>query len=151
MRAVIQRVTRASVMVDGSIVGSIGKGLCLLVGITNGDEPKDIEYLVRKILNLRLFDDEDGKMWKKGVQDLDLEILSVSQFTLYAKTEKGLKPDFHLAMKSSLSKDFYERFLQKLKDDYRADRIQDGQFGAMMDVAIHNDGPVTIILDSRQK
>ncbi|KAJ1962021.1 D-tyrosyl-tRNA(Tyr) deacylase [Dispira parvispora] len=124
MRAVLQRVTKASVTVDSEVVGAIEKGICILVGITVNDEAKDIDYIVRKVLNLRIFDDESGKMWKKSVKDLDLEILSVSQFTLHAKTEKGSKPDFHLAMSSQTSKVFYETFLEKLRSAYKPDKIQ---------------------------
>ncbi|KAJ1925768.1 D-tyrosyl-tRNA(Tyr) deacylase [Tieghemiomyces parasiticus] len=137
MRAVLQRVTQASVEVEGSVVGAINKGVCVLVGITHEDGAKDIEYIVRKVLNLRVFDDEDGSMWKKSVKELNLGVLS------------GSKPDFHLAMKSAQSKEVYQQFLDKLRADYRPDMVQDGSFGAMMNVKIQNDGPVTIILDSR--
>ncbi|KAJ1978505.1 D-tyrosyl-tRNA(Tyr) deacylase [Dimargaris xerosporica] len=149
MRAVIQRVTEASVAVNGEVISSIGKGLCVLIGITHEDEAKDIDYMVRKVLNLRLFDDETGKMWRKSAKDLGLEILSVSQFTLYAKA-KGNKPDFHCAMPGSASKDYYHTFLEQLRAAYDPTKIKDGEFGAMMSVNIVNDGPVTIQLDSRQ-
>ncbi|KAI8914726.1 hypothetical protein PhCBS80983_g00862 [Powellomyces hirtus] len=150
MRAVIQRVTSASVTVNSEIVGKIGRGLALLVGISVTDEQKDVDWLVKKIVGLRLFDDEAGKAWSKSVKDLDLEILSVSQFTLYALTNKGSKPDFHLAAKSDVSKDMYMSFLGQLKQAHKPHRVQDGVFGAMMSVEIVNDGPVTIVLDSTQ-
>ncbi|KAI9295244.1 D-tyrosyl-tRNA deacylase [Neoconidiobolus thromboides FSU 785] len=151
MRALIQRVKSGSVTVDGKIISSIGKGLLILVGITTKDEVKDIDFMIKKILNFRLFEDEEGNPWKKSVKDLDLEILSVSQFTLYAKVRKGNKPDFHRAMKSTDSKSFYTEFLNKLKSNYAENKVQDGEFGAMMDVQLINDGPVSIWIDSNDK
>ncbi|KAI8896632.1 D-Tyr tRNAtyr deacylase-like domain-containing protein [Globomyces pollinis-pini] len=148
MRVVIQRVKQASVIVDGEIISSIGKGFCLLVGIKEGDEEKDIDYMVKKILSIKLFENEDDKFWKENIQKHKIEILSVSQFTLYAKTTKGTKPDFHLAMKGEQSSLLYSLFLSKLRDNYQSDKIKDGKFGAMMDVSIVNDGPVTILLDT---
>ncbi|KAJ9090286.1 D-tyrosyl-tRNA(Tyr) deacylase [Entomophthora muscae] len=139
MRAIIQRVTTASVTVEGSVVGSIGKGLCVLVGITHEDTDKDLDYIVKKILNLRLFENAEGKFWANSVKDSELEILCVSQFTLYAETKKGSKPDFHKAMKSDLSSAFYGKFLDSLKKAYVAEKIKDGVFGAMMQVNINND------------
>ncbi|WP_411027369.1 D-aminoacyl-tRNA deacylase, partial [Salmonella sp. s54925] len=108
MRAIIQRVKRASVTVDGEVVSCIKQGLCVLVGICNDDTRKDLEYIVNKVLKLRLFE-EDGKRWKKSVMDLDYEVLCVSQFTLMSVL-KGNKPDFHKAMDGELSKHFYEEF-----------------------------------------
>ncbi|KAI8803075.1 D-Tyr tRNAtyr deacylase-like domain-containing protein [Cladochytrium replicatum] len=152
MKAVIQRVTSASVTVDGNIVGAIGKGLCVLVGIMVDDTDADANYIVNKLVNLRVFNDPaTGQMWKKSAKDLSLGILCVSQFTLYGKTTNGNKPDFHLAMKSERSKEFYHAFLDKLRVAHDPDKIQDGVFGAMMDVNIANDGPVTLIVDSRDK
>ncbi|CEG62884.1 Putative D-tyrosyl-tRNA(Tyr) deacylase [Rhizopus microsporus] len=149
MRAVIQRVTKASVTVDNRVVGSIQKGLCVLLGIATDDTEKDIDYMVNKILNIRVFDD-NGVMWKKGVKDAGLELLCVSQFTLQANTVKGNKPDFHRAMKSEQAKTMYGQFLDKLGKAYDPAKIQDGEFGAMMSVDISNDGPVTLQLDSRK-
>jgi len=149
MRIVLQRVKKASVTVNGEVVSSIGRGICLLVGIQQEDVSNDIDFLIKKVLSLRVFPDETGKMWTKSVKDLNLEILSVSQFTLYA-TLKGNKPDFHLAMKAEQSKQFYSQFLQDLKKSYQEDKIKDGVFGAMMDVEIINEGPVTLELDSRK-
>ncbi|EGD73639.1 D-tyrosyl-tRNATyr deacylase 1 [Salpingoeca rosetta] len=150
MRAVVQRVVRASVAVGDEVVSQIDRGLCVLVGITHDDTPADIDYIAKKILTLRLFEDENGKMWKKSAQDLDLDVLCVSQFTLYAKCKKA-KPDFHMAMPGSASKEFYESFLHKIRSDYREDKVKDGEFGAYMKVDIVNDGPVTIMLDSNQR
>ncbi|KNC98362.1 D-tyrosyl-tRNA(Tyr) deacylase [Spizellomyces punctatus DAOM BR117] len=149
MRAILQRVSSASVTVNGEIVGKIGKGICVLIGISGDDEGKDVNWMVKKLTSVRVFEDGNGKPWTKSVKDLDLEILSVSQFTLYALSNKGSKPDFHLAMKSDQSKDMYTTFLEKLKAAYKPERVQDGVFGAMMQVNILNDGPVTLILDSR--
>ncbi|XP_068688715.1 D-aminoacyl-tRNA deacylase-like [Montipora foliosa] len=146
MRAIVQRVTTASVSVDGEVISCIGKGLCVLLGISKYDTSKEIEYMVRKILNLRVFDD-DGQRWKKSVVDKNLEILCVSQFTLQAVL-KGNKPDYHLAMGGEQSENFYQDFLQHLRSAYRADAIQDGKFGAYMQVHIQNDGPVTISLET---
>lgn len=146
MRAIIQRVTQASVSVDGEVISSIGKGLCVLLGISKHDTPKEIEYMVRKILNLRVFDD-DGQRWKKSVVDKNLEVLCVSQFTLQAVL-KGNKPDYHLAMGGEQSEAFYQDFLQHMRTVYRAEAIKDGKFGAYMQVHIQNDGPVTISLET---
>ena len=143
MKAVIQRVSRASVTVDGEVISSIGRGLCVLVGIHRDDTEEQMEFVVRKILNLRVFDDENGKRWNKSVKDLDLEILCVSQFTLY-HIIKGNKLDFHMSMGGDASKTFYDKFLGRMKADYQAERIKDGRFGAMMQVEIVNDGPVTL-------
>ncbi|KAI8583055.1 hypothetical protein K450DRAFT_268583 [Umbelopsis ramanniana AG] len=149
MRAVLQRVARASVSVDEQVVSSIGKGICVLVGISVDDNESDIDYMVRKLLTLRVFD-EGGVMWKKSVQDMDLELLCVSQFTLFAKTTKGSKPDFHSSMKTADANEMYKKFLDKLGAAYKPEKIKDGVFGAMMMVEILNDGPVTIELDSRK-
>ncbi|XP_055695876.1 D-aminoacyl-tRNA deacylase [Lutzomyia longipalpis] len=150
MKAIIQRVTAASVTVNEEIVSAIGRGLCVLVGICKDDTAKDVEYIVRKLLNIRLFEDSSGKRWSKSVLDEQLEILCVSQFTLYHRL-KGNKPDFHLAMQGTEAQDLYNSFLQQLGQKYRADRIKDGKFGAYMQVHIQNDGPVTLELDSEPK
>lgn len=147
MRAIVQRVTQASVTVDGNIISSIGKGICVLVGIGRMDAPKDVEYLIRKILNLRIFEDDDGKRWNKSVMDKKYEVLCVSQFTL-EMVLKGNKPDFHGAMEPELSQVFYENFLQQMRESYSQEKVKDGVFGAMMQVHIQNDGPVTIPLES---
>ncbi|ESO98897.1 hypothetical protein LOTGIDRAFT_57629, partial [Lottia gigantea] len=147
MKAIIQRVTKASVSVDNEIISSIGKGVCVLIGISEQDTKKDSEYLVRKILNLRIFDDENGKRWNKNVMDKEFEILSVSQFTLMSIL-KGNKPDFHKAMAPERSEEFYNDFLSQMKAVYDPSKIKDGIFGASMQVNIVNDGPVTITLSS---
>ncbi|PFX14585.1 D-aminoacyl-tRNA deacylase 1-like [Stylophora pistillata] len=146
MRAIVQRVTQASVSVDGEVISSIGKGLCVLLGISKYDTPKEIEYMVRKILNLRVFD-ENEQRWKKSVVDKNFEVLCVSQFTLQAVL-KGNKPDYHLAMGGEQSKAFYGDFLQAMKSAYKPDAVKDGKFGAYMQVHIQNDGPVTISIET---
>ncbi|CAM1308887.1 DTD1 (predicted) [Pycnogonum litorale] len=147
MRSVIQRVLQAHVTVDEEIVSSIKRGICVLVGISRDDTKKDIEYMVRKLLNLRIFDDEDGKRWVHSVKEKKLEILCVSQFTLYAVL-KGNKPDYHQAMAAEQSVAFYEEFLNEMQKNYDPSLIKDGRFGAHMKVSIENDGPVTIQIES---
>ncbi|XP_017119301.1 D-aminoacyl-tRNA deacylase isoform X1 [Drosophila elegans] len=146
MRAVIQRVKAAKVTVVDELVSSIGPGLCVLVGIKASDTAKDVEYLVRKILALRLFE-EEGKRWQKSVKDLNLELLCVSQFTLYHRL-KGNKPDFSAAMKGEEAQQLYNHFLDRLGQSYDSSKIKDGKFGAYMQVHIENDGPVTINLET---
>ncbi|KAG2065817.1 hypothetical protein BDR04DRAFT_1082723 [Suillus decipiens] len=149
MRAVVQRVASASVSVDGNVISSISRGLMVLVGIGIDDTLADVETLTNKILNIRVFD-ANGTMWKSSVKDIAGEVLCVSQFTLMANTTKGNKPDFHRAMSSNASRELYATFLEKMRCLYVPDRIQDGQFGAMMNVSLTNEGPVTLTLDTRK-
>lgn len=162
MKVVIQKVKSASVTVDNVVVSSISKGLCLLVGITTDDTIEDVTKLASKILKLKLFEDMQqsaetttewvGKPWMKNIVDIKGEILSVSQFTLYANIKKGAKPDFHKAQKGPVAVELYNEFLNQLKKGmHDEDSVKDGQFGAMMDVAIINDGPVTIVYDTKDK
>ncbi|GFO07399.1 D-tyrosyl-tRNA(tyr) deacylase [Plakobranchus ocellatus] len=148
MKALIQRVAKASVTVGDRTVGSIGHGLCVLVGIHRNDTDAEMEYIVRKILNLRLFSDGEDKKWMNSVVDMDYEVLCVSQFTLES-TLKGNKPDFREAMVSEKSKAFYGKFLEALKSQYKPEKIQDGEFGSYMQVHIQNDGPVTIPIEKK--
>ena len=148
MRVVIQRVNSASVDVDGKLVSSISKGLLVLVGIRSGDMDSDIDYIIKKILNIRIFESQKSFM-DKCVQDLGLEILCVSQFTLYGNCNKGNRPSFDKAMSPKEAKLFYDKFLEKLKQNYS--KVSDGIFGAYMQVSLVNDGPVTIILDSNKE
>ncbi|KAJ7685669.1 D-Tyr tRNAtyr deacylase-like domain-containing protein [Mycena polygramma] len=152
MRAVVQRVTSASVSVDGQLISQISRGLMVLVGIGTDDTESDVSTLTNKILSLRVFSDhtDASKMWKTNVKDLDGDILCVSQFTLMAQTKKGNKPDFHNAMKADESRALYETFLEALRRSYKPEKIQDGKFGAMMNVSLTNEGPVTFTLDSRR-
>ncbi|XP_030638559.1 D-aminoacyl-tRNA deacylase 1 [Chanos chanos] len=147
MKAIIQRVTKASVTVGEEQISSIGRGLCVLLGISVEDTQKDAEYIVRKILNLRVFEDENGRAWSRSVMDKELEVLCVSQFTLQCIL-KGNKPDFHTAMPAEMAQPFYNSILEQMRNTYKPELIKDGQFGAYMQVHIQNDGPVTIELES---
>ncbi|XP_060945279.1 D-aminoacyl-tRNA deacylase 1 [Limanda limanda] len=147
MRAIVQRVTKATVTVGEEQVSSIGRGLCVLLGVSVEDTQKDADYIVRKILNLRLFEDENGRPWRNSVMDRDFEVLCVSQFTLQCIL-KGNKPDFHSAMPAELAQPFYNSILENMRSTYKPELIKDGQFGAYMQVNIQNDGPVTIELNS---
>ncbi|XP_047435300.1 D-aminoacyl-tRNA deacylase 1 [Mugil cephalus] len=147
MRAIVQRVTKASVTVGDEQISSIGRGLCVLLGISVEDTQRDADYIVRKLLNLRLFEDENGRAWTKSVMDRDFEVLCVSQFTLQCIL-KGNKPDFHSAMPAELAQPFYDSILESMRSTYKPEHIKDGKFGAYMQVHIQNDGPVTIELTS---
>jgi D-tyrosyl-tRNA(Tyr) deacylase len=147
MRVVIQRVSEAAVKIDGTIVGEISKGLVVLLGIAQEDTEQDALYLLQKLINLRIFSDADGKM-NLSVQDCGGELLVVSQFTLYADTKKGNRPSYIRAARPEQAIPLYEFFLQELQKQFIGP-IQTGQFGADMKVSLINDGPVTIIMDSR--
>ncbi|KAM9856562.1 D-aminoacyl-tRNA deacylase 1 [Aulostomus maculatus] len=147
MKAIIQRVTRASVTVGDEQISSIGRGLCVLLGISVEDTQRDADYMVRKILNLRLFEDESGRAWSKSVMERELEVLCVSQFTLQCIL-KANKPDFHAAMPAELAQPFYDSILESMRSTYKPELIKDGKFGAYMQVHVQNDGPVTIELRS---
>jgi D-tyrosyl-tRNA(Tyr) deacylase len=149
MRAVIQRVSSASVMVDGACTGKINAGLLVLVGIEDADNAEDITWLSGKIVNMRIFNDEAGVM-NCSVKDIQGEILVVSQFTLHAATKKGNRPSYIKASKGDIAIPLYEQFLKKVTRDLEKD-IQTGIFGADMKVSLLNDGPVTIIIDSKNK
>lgn len=149
MRSVIQRVSNASVKVDGAITGQIRQGLLVLVGIEDADGQEDIEWLSGKIVNLRIFNDEEGVM-NKSVKDIEGEILLVSQFTLHAATKKGNRPSYIRASKPEMAVPMYEQFKQQLAADLGKE-IQSGIFGADMKVELLNDGPVTIIIDTKNK
>ena len=147
MRAVVQRVKSASVKVDGTVIGEIGKGLLVLVGIESGDTRADAEYIVKKSVNLRVFNDEFGKI-NKSVSEVNGGVLVVSQFTLLGDTKKGNRPSFVRAMVPEEAEPFFAEILEMYKESYG--RIETGLFGADMDVALVNDGPVTILIDSRK-
>lgn len=148
MKAVVQRVSTANVAVGGAIVGSIGRGSLVLLGIANGDTERDAEYLVDKIINLRIFDDPEGKM-NRSLIDIDAELLVISQFTLFADTRRGRRPSFLEAAKPELANRLYEYFLASAKS--KVPMVVSGRFQAVMDVELVNDGPVTIIIDSKTK
>lgn len=149
MRAIIQRVSEASVTIDGRISGEIGAGLLILLGIEEADGNEDLEWLANKIVQMRIFNDEDGKM-NRSVQDVGGNLLVVSQFTLHASTKKGNRPSFIKAARPEQAVPLYEAFIQLLKEKTGKD-IQTGKFGAMMEVRLLNDGPVTIFMDSQNK
>ncbi|XP_075488393.1 uncharacterized protein LOC142527462 [Primulina tabacum] len=150
MRAVVQRVTSASVEVEGRTVSAIGPGLLVLVGLHETDVESDAEYICRKVLNMRLFPSEKtGKSWDQNVVQRNYEVLLVSQFTLFGVL-KGNKPDFHVAMPPEAAKPFYASLVEKFQKAYKMDAVKDGVFGAMMKVNLVNDGPVTMQLDSAQ-
>ena len=145
MRVVVQRSKNSKVLVNNKIVGSIDKGIVLLVGFTNDDTKEDIDYIVKKVLNLRIFDDSNGVM-NLSIKDINGKILSISQFTLYADTKKGNRPSYINAMKGEEAIKLYEVFNDELRKEVN---VETGVFGAEMDVEIHNDGPVTILIDSK--
>jgi len=149
MRAVLQRTVFASVKVDGNITGSIQKGLLVLMGVEDADAAEDIEWLSSKIVNLRIFDDENGVM-NLSVKDVDGDILLVSQFTLHASTKKGNRPSYIKASKPEVAIPMYEKMIAQLETDL-GKKIQTGIFGADMKVELLNDGPVTIVIDSKNK
>lgn len=148
MRAVVQRVTRAKVTVDGEIVGEIKQGLVVLLGVARDDSSADVEYLASKIVALRIFDDEAGKM-NRSVKDIDGGILVVSQFTLYGDVRRGLRPSWIDAAAPEVAKPLYEAFLDHLKE--LIGEVAAGSFRSLMQVELVNDGPVTILLDSRKQ
>lgn len=146
MRVIIQRVKSSQVTVDGEIVGKIGRGLNLLVGIADTDTEVELEWMARKCLELRLFpDDEGGDRWQKSVQEISGELLVISQFTLYGDCRKGRRPSFDRSATPPLAEDLYNRFVAKLRTSGL--KVETGQFGAMMQVAIENYGPVTLLLE----
>lgn len=149
MRAVIQRVKEASVKVDGKITGAIDKGLLILVGIEDADTQEDIEWLIKKIVGLRIFDDENGVM-NLSVMDIGGGLLAVSQFTLMASTKKGNRPSYIRASKGDYAEPMYEKFCQSLEKE-SGKKVEKGIFGADMKVSLLNDGPVTIIMDTKNK
>ena len=148
MRIVLQRVDHASVTVDEKVIGKIQRGFLLLVGVTHDDAIEDMEYLVRKIVQMRIFEDEEGKL-NRSIQDIGGEILSVSQFTLYADTKKGNRPSFSKAAPGDVALEMFEQFNGLLRDT--GIPVETGQFGADMKVELLNDGPVTILLDSKNR
>jgi D-tyrosyl-tRNA(Tyr) deacylase len=149
MRLVIQRVTHASVTIEGALKSKIGSGLLILVGIEDADSDADINWLAQKVVNLRIFDDENGVM-NRSVIDIEGEILIVSQFTLHAMTAKGNRPSYIRASKPDFAIPMYEKFCAKVSE-LLGKEVGTGQFGADMKVELLNDGPVTILIDSQRK
>ncbi|MBC8096298.1 MAG: D-tyrosyl-tRNA(Tyr) deacylase [Akkermansiaceae bacterium] len=149
MRAVIQRVSQASVTIEGTVAGSINHGLVVLLAIEETDGAEDIAWLSGKIARLRVFDDENGVM-NRSVQEIEGGILLISQFTLLASTQKGNRPSYTRSARPEISIPLYEQFLARLTQDF-GKPIQTGRFGADMQVSLTNEGPVTIIIDSKQR
>ena len=149
MRAVIQRVSSASVLVEGEIVGRIERGLLVLIGKEEADTEADLEWLAQKIVNLRIFTDDTGAM-NRSVLDISGGILLVSQFTLFASTKKGTRPSWHRAAKPDVAIPLYETMVRRL-GELLGRPIQTGRFGAMMQVGLVNDGPITLIIDSKAR
>jgi D-tyrosyl-tRNA(Tyr) deacylase len=147
MRIILQRVKEASVKVEGDVIGQIGKGALVLLGAGKEDSEHDVEYLVDKILNLRIFEDEAGKM-NLSVIDSGGEVLVVSQFTLYGDCRKGRRPSFDKAAPPEVAENLYELFVKKIRE--RGLKVETGKFRAMMDVHLVNWGPVTLMLDSKK-
>ncbi|BER92771.1 MAG: D-aminoacyl-tRNA deacylase [Candidatus Atribacteria bacterium] len=148
MRAVIQRVSWSQVVVDGKVVAQIGRGLLVLLGVGKEDNEKDVEFMLRKIPNLRIFEDEEGKM-NRSLMEIGGELLLISQFTLYGNCRKGLRPSFEKAASPEQANQLYELLLKMLRE--QGVKVQNGVFGAHMQVSLCNDGPVTIILDSKER
>ena len=146
MKVVVQRVNKSSVTVDGKVVGNIDKGYTLLVGFTHGDTIEDIKYMVKKIVNLRIMDDENGVM-NKSILDTGGDILSISQFTLYGDAKKGNRPSYIKALGGSEASPMYDQFNECLREYVK---VETGIFGADMKVMIENDGPVTILLETNE-
>ena len=149
MRVVIQRVSKASVQVDSNLISSISEGLLILLGIENNDTNDDINWLIKKIANLRIFSDKNDKM-NYSVLDINGDIIVVSQFTLHAKTKKGNRPSYINAAKPEIAIPLYEKFINDLSLETESS-IYSGEFGTNMQVTLTNDGPVTIIIDSKNK
>ncbi len=149
MKAVIQRVSEAKVEVNGKVIGQIKKGLLVLMGYENEDTPSDIEWMIKKIIQLRVFNDEEGKM-NLSLLDINADILLISQFTLNASTKKGNRPSFIKAAPPAIALPLYQQSIEHFQKNI-GKAIQVGKFGADMQVSLLNNGPVTIILDSKQK
>lgn len=149
MKVVIQRINQASVSIDNKIISSVNRGLVVLVGIANSDDKSDIDWLCNKIANLRIFDDKDGVM-NLSLLDVDGEMIVVSQFTLQADTKKGNRPSYIHAAKPDVSVPLYEAFVHQM-ELVLGKQVQTGVFGANMQVSLTNDGPVTIVIDSKNR
>ncbi len=145
MRVVLQRASEGTVTIDGEVTGAIGEGLVLLVGFAEGDEEDALVWMADKIVGLRVFSDQEGKM-NLSLKDVEGDLLVVSQFTLYGDTRKGRRPSFVKAAPPPVAVPLYERFLELLRERAPG-RVESGEFGAMMDVALVNDGPVTLVLE----
>lgn len=148
MRAIVQRVSRAEVRVEGKVKGKIDKGILVLLGVGDDDNDKDLEYLAAKVANLRIFEDSENKM-NLSVLDVKGQALVISQFTLYGDCRKGNRPSYSKAARPKIALDYYEKFMNLLRDKYNL-HVESGVFQAHMDVDFVNDGPVTLLLDSKK-
>ena len=148
MKAILQRVTSASVIVDKQLISSIGRGILIFAAVGPDDTTKDAESMAAKVLKIKLWPDDGGAGWKRSVQDIAGEVLCVSQFTLLASTKKGNKPNFQGAAKGDHARDLYDHFLAEVQSLYAAEKVKDGVFQAMMEVGLVNDGPVTLELET---
>jgi len=149
MRAVLQRVKKAEVIISGNTHSKINNGILVLLGITNSDNEIDMDYIIDKTVNIRIFTDKDGKM-NEDLSSINGELLIVSQFTLYGDARKGRRPSYSDALNGEKFEKLYNIFIEKIKNIYDSSKIKTGIFGAMMDVSLINDGPVTILLDSKR-
>ncbi|KAI9912932.1 hypothetical protein PsorP6_005593 [Peronosclerospora sorghi] len=150
MKILLQRVTSAAVRVEDKVVGEIKKGVLCFVGIGCDDTEEDAAWCCRRLLNARLWPDDSGRAWKMSVRSKEYQVLLVSQFTLHAQFS-GNKPDFHRSMKNEPAKKFYDEFCDRVRREYAADKVAEGEFAAYMEVSIVNDGPVTMLIDSRAR
>lgn len=150
MRAVVQRVKKSSVSINNELHSSIGQGLLVFIGINNSDTPEDINWLINKITNLRIFSDAEGKM-NQSLADIKGELQIVSQFTLFASTKKGNRPSFIQSAKPEVAKPLYKLVIAAAKNTIGTDKVQTGVFGADMQIELLNDGPVTITFDTENK
>ncbi len=149
MRALVQRVNYSKVLVDENLKGEIGPGLLILLGVENEDNEEDIQWLSNKVVQLRIFDDDEGVM-NRSVKDINGEIMVISQFTLHANTKKGSRPSYIKAAKPDVSVPMYEKFVNQVEQNLGKD-VKTGEFGAYMKISLENDGPVTIMIDSKNK
>lgn len=150
MRALVQRVKRCQVSIDGNVYSAIGKGLLILLGVRTGDADTDANYLADRCAALRIFEDKDGKM-NLSVKDVDGSVMVVSQFTLYGDTRKGNRPGFTDAAPPDVANELYEKFVARLKQQLGVNKVATGVFRAMMDVELVNDGPVTVMVESKSE
>ena len=151
MRLVVQRVKSASVSVEGNTVSQIGPGLLALVGLHHHDTESDLQYCCKRLLACKLWENDNGGMWRHSVKQRNLSCLLVSQFTLYGTLSKKNQPDYKMAMKTGPAEKMYNAFVAMVREQYEADKVEDGVFGALMDISLVNDGPVTIIIESEPR
>ncbi|KAL7565262.1 hypothetical protein ACA910_014556 [Epithemia clementina (nom. ined.)] len=148
MKLVVQRVKSASVTVEGTVVSQIGPGILALVGLHEDDQRQDLQECCKKLLACKLWENDTGGQWRHSVKQKGFELLLVSQFTLYGTLSKKNQPDYKLAMKSQPARELYSQFFDMVREAYVGERVKDGVFGAMMDVSLVNDGPVTLVFET---